>query len=133
MGLGIVDFDLGNFNRAKKELARSMDMNAKDVLAALNQEAPQVMISDIRMPGGSGLELLGKLKERLPQLPVIIMPLIRMKAWSDHEVSSQRTPRAVSCAQGKSASDQAAAPKKEDQNTTASTARPVMAFLVQKS
>jgi len=32
-GLGIVDFDLGNFNRAKKELARAMDLNAKDVLA----------------------------------------------------------------------------------------------------
>jgi two-component system nitrogen regulation response regulator GlnG len=32
-----------------------------------------VLVSDIRMPGGSGLELLAKVKERLPGLPVIIM------------------------------------------------------------
>jgi two-component system nitrogen regulation response regulator GlnG len=32
-----------------------------------------VLVSDIRMPGGSGLDLLGKVKERLPALPVIIM------------------------------------------------------------
>lgn len=31
-GLGIVYFDIGNFTRAKKELARAMDMNANDVL-----------------------------------------------------------------------------------------------------
>lgn len=32
-GIGIVYFDLGNFTRAKKEFARAMDMNPKDVLA----------------------------------------------------------------------------------------------------
>ncbi len=32
-GLGIAYFDVGNFTRAKKEFARSMDMNSKDVLA----------------------------------------------------------------------------------------------------
>jgi CheY-like chemotaxis protein len=35
--------------------------------------APQVLVSDIRMPGGSGLELLQAMQERLPGLPVIIM------------------------------------------------------------
>ncbi|HSS45890.1 MAG TPA: nitrogen regulation protein NR(I), partial [Burkholderiales bacterium] len=35
--------------------------------------APQVVVSDIRMPGGSGFELLQTLKQRFPQLPVIIM------------------------------------------------------------
>ncbi|MBA4267403.1 MAG: nitrogen regulation protein NR(I), partial [Comamonadaceae bacterium] len=34
---------------------------------------PQILVSDIRMPGGSGLELLEKVKELLPGLPVIIM------------------------------------------------------------
>ena len=34
---------------------------------------PQVLVSDIRMPGESGLELLAEVKERHPQLPVIIM------------------------------------------------------------
>jgi len=47
--------------------------NARDLLAALEEDSPQVLVSDIRMPGGSGLELLAKVKERLPHLPVIIM------------------------------------------------------------
>ncbi len=36
-------------------------------------EPPQVVISDIRMPGESGLDLLKQLKKRFPTLPVIIM------------------------------------------------------------
>ncbi|MBB4845401.1 two-component system nitrogen regulation response regulator GlnG [Paucibacter oligotrophus] len=47
--------------------------NARDLLAALDTDSPQVLVSDIRMPGGSGLDLLAKVKARLPQLPVIIM------------------------------------------------------------
>ena len=51
--------------------------NSRDVLAALNTAAdddgPQILVSDIRMPGGSGLELLEKVKAKHPGLPVIIM------------------------------------------------------------
>ncbi len=51
--------------------------NARDVLSALaratDDDAPQILVSDIRMPGGSGLDLLGKVKEQYPALPVIIM------------------------------------------------------------
>lgn len=51
--------------------------NPRDVLAALDatndENGPQVLVSDIRMPGGSGLDLLDKVKERFPGLPVIIM------------------------------------------------------------
>jgi two-component system nitrogen regulation response regulator GlnG len=51
--------------------------NPRDVISALEalseDDAPQVLVSDIRMPGGSGLDLLGKVKEKLPGLPVIIM------------------------------------------------------------
>ncbi|MFD2367426.1 nitrogen regulation protein NR(I) [Pseudoduganella sp. GCM10020061] len=47
--------------------------NVRDALAALEQEAPQVLVSDIRMPGESGLELLQAVKARHPGLPVIIM------------------------------------------------------------
>src|SRR5438046_592424 len=42
--------------------------------------APQVLVSDIRMPGTSGLELLQTLKQRFPSLPVIVMT-----AYSDLE------------------------------------------------
>ena len=47
--------------------------NARDVLAALDDDEPQVLVSDIRMPGGSGIELLNKIKARMRDLPVIIM------------------------------------------------------------
>ncbi len=49
----------------------------REVLAALDlateEDGPQILVSDIRMPGSSGLDLLEKIKARLPALPVIIM------------------------------------------------------------
>ncbi|MBG6072738.1 MULTISPECIES: nitrogen regulation protein NR(I) [unclassified Polaromonas] len=51
--------------------------NPREVLAALDvateSDGPQILVSDIRMPGGSGLDLLEKVKAKLPGLPVIIM------------------------------------------------------------
>ena len=47
--------------------------NARDVLAALEDDLPQVLVSDIRMPGGSGIELLTRIKAEHRDLPVIIM------------------------------------------------------------
>ena len=51
--------------------------NPREVLKALDsedgREGPQVLVSDIRMPGGSGLDLLTTIKQRMPALPVIIM------------------------------------------------------------
>lgn len=47
--------------------------SVQEVESALTDSTPQVVVSDIRMPGGSGLELLQTLKERYPNLPVIIM------------------------------------------------------------
>ncbi len=47
--------------------------SAREVLDELNVSAPQVVVSDIRMPGDSGLDLLQELKKRLPAVPVIIM------------------------------------------------------------
>ena len=58
---------------AREELAVRSFTNARDVLSALEFDEPQVLVSDIRMPGGSGLELLSKVRERHPGLPVIIM------------------------------------------------------------
>ena len=49
----------------------------REVLQALThvspEDSPQVLVSDIRMPGGSGLDLLAQVKQRMPGLPVIIM------------------------------------------------------------
>ena len=58
---------------AREQLAVRSFASIREVLTALESDEPQVLVSDIRMPGGSGLELLTKVKERHPGLPVIIM------------------------------------------------------------
>jgi two-component system nitrogen regulation response regulator GlnG len=58
---------------AREELAVRSFTNPRDVLAAMEDDEPQVLVSDIRMPGGSGIELLSKVKAMHPGLPVIIM------------------------------------------------------------
>ena len=58
---------------AREQFAVRSFASAREVLAALDDDEPQVMVSDIRMPGGSGIDLLAKVKARLPGLPVIIM------------------------------------------------------------
>jgi len=47
--------------------------SARECLRALENGSPRVLVSDIRMPGESGIELLQRVKELRPQLPVIIM------------------------------------------------------------
>lgn len=47
--------------------------SAAEVLDRLETEVPQVLVSDIRMPGQSGLALLSSVREQHPDLPVIIM------------------------------------------------------------
>ena len=66
---------------AREQIAHKSFASAVEALAALDGgDEPQVLLSDIRMPGQSGLELLQHVKSRFPQLPVIIMT-----AYSDLE------------------------------------------------
>jgi two-component system nitrogen regulation response regulator GlnG len=58
---------------ARENLATKSFSNARDAIAALEYETPQVLVSDIRMPGDSGLDLLALVKSRHPGLPVIII------------------------------------------------------------
>ncbi len=53
---------------------------AQEVLSELEHDSPQVLVSDIRMPGLNGIELLRSVKRKHPGLPVIIMT-----AFSDLE------------------------------------------------
>ena len=46
---------------------------AEPALDALRRESPDVLITDIRMPGASGLELLRRIRDARPALPVIVM------------------------------------------------------------
>ena len=58
---------------ARENLATRSFSNVRDAVAALDSGLPQVLVSDIRMPGESGLELLQIVKARYPGLPVIVM------------------------------------------------------------
>src|SRR4051794_27349772 len=61
----------------REDLPTRSFTNAREVMTALDagndENGPQILVSDIRMPGGSGLDLLSKVKEKHPGLPVIIM------------------------------------------------------------
>ncbi|QGZ61211.1 nitrogen regulation protein NR(I) [Paraburkholderia acidisoli] len=58
---------------ARENFATRSFSNVREAASALDHDSPQVLVSDIRMPGGSGLELLQTVRERVPGLPVIIM------------------------------------------------------------
>jgi len=58
---------------ARENLATRSFSNARDAIAALEHETPQVLVSDIRMPGDSGLDLLQLVKSKYLGLPVIII------------------------------------------------------------
>jgi two-component system nitrogen regulation response regulator GlnG len=47
--------------------------SADSALKAIAQEEPAVVVTDIRMPGMDGLELLERINQQFPELPVIIM------------------------------------------------------------
>ena len=47
--------------------------SASEALLALNSNKPDLIITDIKMPGMSGLEFLNKVSEKFPDLPTIII------------------------------------------------------------
>jgi two-component system nitrogen regulation response regulator GlnG len=65
---------------ARENIAFRTFSSAREALAALQTDTPQVVVSDIRMPGESGIELLQRAKALHASLPVIIMT-----AYSDLE------------------------------------------------
>jgi two-component system, NtrC family, nitrogen regulation response regulator GlnG len=65
---------------ARENIAFKTFSSAQEALAELDTDTPQVVVSDIRMPGDSGLEFLQKAKEHHANPPVIIMT-----AYSDLE------------------------------------------------
>jgi two-component system nitrogen regulation response regulator GlnG len=65
---------------AREDIEFKSFSTADDALRALNSDKPQVVVSDIRMPGSSGLDFLQQLHQRHPHIPVIIMT-----AYSDLE------------------------------------------------
>ncbi|ALK99396.1 chemotaxis protein CheY [Massilia sp. WF1] len=58
---------------ARENLATRSFASGREALAAFEDDSPQVLVSDIRMPGESGLDLLAAVKEKHPGLPVIVI------------------------------------------------------------
>ena len=58
---------------SREGIAYNSFSSAQDALDALSGDSPEVLVSDIRMPGRSGLELLNAVKQRHPAVPVIVM------------------------------------------------------------
>src|SRR5262245_39503703 len=65
---------------SREGIAYSSFASAREAMDALSGGAPQVLVSDIRMPGQTGIELLQEVKEKHPAVPVIVMT-----AYSDLE------------------------------------------------
>jgi two-component system nitrogen regulation response regulator GlnG len=58
---------------SREGIAFNSFASAQEALDALSGDVPEVLVSDIRMPGLSGLELLQTVKDRHPAVPVIVM------------------------------------------------------------
>ena len=65
---------------ARTDLEFKTFSSVAEALNALEHDQPQVVVSDIRMPNGSGLDFLSEIKQKFPDIPVIIMT-----AYSDLE------------------------------------------------
>lgn len=65
---------------ARTDLEFKTFASVAEALNALERDQPQVVVSDIRMPNGSGLDFLSEIKQKYPDIPVIIMT-----AYSDLE------------------------------------------------
>lgn len=57
---------------------------AEDALAVIDPEAEQMLVTDFRLPGMNGLQLLAQARERHPQLPVVVMT-----AYADTQLAVQ--------------------------------------------
>ncbi len=58
---------------AKAGLPFKTFSNTNEAINQFNHDKPSVILSDIRMPGESGLIFLTKVKEKFPHIPIIIM------------------------------------------------------------
>ena len=58
---------------SKANIQHKTFSNTNEAINQFNKEKPSVIVSDIRMPGESGIEFLTKVKNKFPDIPIIIM------------------------------------------------------------
>jgi two-component system nitrogen regulation response regulator GlnG len=58
---------------SKANIQHKTFANTNEAINQFNKEKPAVIVSDIRMPGESGIEFLTKVKNKFPDIPIIIM------------------------------------------------------------
>jgi DNA-binding NtrC family response regulator len=56
-----------------RELGGEVALSGQQALRMLENDVPDVMVLDLRMPGIDGMEVLRRVKKTLPQIEVIIM------------------------------------------------------------
>lgn len=104
MNILVVDDDVGMREVIKDEILINSNKTvtvfvAEDgvrALTILNNESIDLVVSDIKMPKMTGIELLAKIKERWPNLPVILAsgysPISKDEAIRQGAVSLLRKP-----------------------------------------
>jgi len=55
---------------------------AEDALPAIDPEVEQMLVTDFRLPGMNGLQLLAQAREKHPQLPVVVMTAYADTQWA---------------------------------------------------
>jgi DNA-binding NtrC family response regulator len=56
-----------------REVGSSVALNGEAALAMVEEDLPDVMVLDLKMPGMGGLEVLERMKQTHPEIPVIIL------------------------------------------------------------
>src|SRR6056297_859225 len=64
---------LGILFRGEGDFEVQTEARGQDAIRSIEEDAPDVVLSDIRMPGTTGLEVLAAANEADPELPVILM------------------------------------------------------------
>ena len=102
---------------ARQGVSASCFHAAKEFLAALDRREPECIVSDIRMPGMSGLDLLHRLKARRVAAPLILITAVGTSKWRS---PPSRTARLTS---SRSRSTRAGSHQRPDRRGAAAAAR----------
>ena len=64
---------------------------AEDLAAVachVQRHEPQVLVLDLRIPGGSGIETIGRLRERAPETQIVVMTMQDDAAFVQHALAA---------------------------------------------